>query len=86
MCTQELRARVQGLRYLIIDEISMVSATTLLHLHRRLEKGTGVHAAYSGVSVLFIGDFFQLPRGEELQLVVRLTWQEVEFSHVNVTL
>lgn len=77
MCTQELRARVQGLRYLIIDEISMVSATTLLHIHRRLEEGTGVQAPYGGVSVIFIGDFFQLPPGEEHVCVVWLSGKEV---------
>ena len=62
--TQELRARLSGLRYLIIDEISMVSATTLLHVHRRLVEGTGNNGPYGGVSVIFIGDFFQLPPGE----------------------
>ena len=60
---QALQARVAGLRYLIVDEISMVSAATLLHMHRRLTEATGVQAPYGNVSMVFVGDFFQLPPG-----------------------
>ena len=67
---QSLRTRLAGLRYLIIDEISMVSAATLQHVNGRMQEGLGNQHPYGGVSVIFVGDFFQLPPGAFVRSVV----------------
>ncbi|KAF5827585.1 P-loop containing nucleoside triphosphate hydrolase protein [Dunaliella salina] len=58
---QVLQANLAGLRYLIIDEISMVSHGTLAHVSRRLGEAMGNSQVYGGISLIFVGDFFQLP-------------------------
>jgi len=55
--------RLAGLRYLIVDEVSMVSTATLQHVHMRMLEGTGKQEPFGGVSMIFVGDFFQLPPG-----------------------
>ncbi len=57
----EQRAMWSGVRYINLEKVSMVSYPSLTFIHRRLVEITGVQAAYGGVSVLFFGDYFQLP-------------------------
>ena len=74
---QALQLRLAGSRYLIVDEISMVSAATLQHVHRRMTEALGNNDPYGGVSMVFVGDFFQLPPGALLahtQLFLGLTY------------
>ena len=59
---EDLRVVWAGVRYLIIDEISMVSYETLTHIHKRLgEIMEKPHLPFGGISVIAVGDFFQLP-------------------------
>ena len=48
---------------LIIDEVSMVGADMLLEVHKRLQQIKGVpnDVMFGGVSVLAVGDLYQLP-------------------------
>ena len=46
---------------LIIDEISMVGSDFLLEIHRRLSEIMGNDSPFGGVSVLAVGDLYQLP-------------------------
>jgi DNA replication protein DnaC len=58
-----LRNRLLHLKVLIVDEISMVSATMLYYIHRRLEEIKGSATNYSlfgGVTVIAVGDLYQL--------------------------
>lgn len=58
-----LRSRLGKLKLLIIDEVSMVGADLLYHIHRRLQDITGRSAPdsrFGGVSILAVGDLFQL--------------------------
>jgi hypothetical protein len=60
---QELRNKWHGTRFLIIDEISMVSYETLEFIHRRLQEifDTPSRVYFGGLSVICVGDLFQLP-------------------------
>ena len=58
-----LRSKLPDLKVIIIDEISMVSNDLLFHVHLRLTEifGSVNDQPFAGVSVIAVGDFFQLP-------------------------
>ncbi|CAJ1060221.1 uncharacterized protein LOC121898666 isoform X1 [Xyrichtys novacula] len=58
-----LRMKYCDLQILIIDEISMVDHNMLTYVHGRLRqiKQTGIHTPFGNVSVMAVGDFYQLP-------------------------
>lgn len=59
----QLRMALSELNLIIIDEISMVSNTTLLHIHLRLKEifATANNLLFAGLSILVVGDLYQLP-------------------------
>lgn len=58
-----LRSRLMSLQLLIIDEVSMVGSNMLLEIHKRLQeiKGASADETFGEVSVLAVGDLYQLP-------------------------
>jgi hypothetical protein len=61
-----LRVNLEHLKVLIIDEVSMVGAETLLHVERRLREIMGIpntdsETIFGGISILAVGDLLQLP-------------------------
>ena len=58
-----LRTKLSHLMLLIVDEVSMVGANMLLEIHRRLQqiKGVSHDAVFGNVSILAVGDLYQLP-------------------------
>jgi len=51
----------EGVRILIIDEISFFTTSNIAKLDKQLKKLTGRHdMVYGGVSIVFSGDFHQL--------------------------
>ena len=58
-----LHSKLSKLVLLIIDEVSMVGADMLFEVHRRLQqiKGVSSDVMFGGVSVLAVGDLYQLP-------------------------
>ena len=58
-----LRAKLSNLALIIIDEVSMVGSNMLLEIHKRLQQLKGVTAdvTFGGVSILAVGDLYQLP-------------------------
>ena len=57
------RVKVSELQVIIIDEVSMVSNILLLHINQRLVEifGCNSNIPVAGLTVIFCGDFFQLP-------------------------
>ena len=57
-----LRCKLSKLA-LLIDEVSMVGSNMLLEIHKRLQQIKAVlpDVAFSGVSILAVGDLYQLP-------------------------
>ena len=51
------------LKLVIVDEISMVGNTTLLHVHQGLKEifGTATSQLFAGISIIAVGDLCQLP-------------------------
>ncbi|CAB4032530.1 ATP-dependent DNA helicase PIF1 [Paramuricea clavata] len=59
---QRLQVRLEGKRFLIIDEMSMIGHKMLSWLDNRLRAGTGKQdILFGGMSVILMGDFGQLP-------------------------
>ena len=58
-----LRNRLSELKIIIIDEISVVSNNLLFYVDLRLNKifATVKDKPFAGISVITVGDFFQLP-------------------------
>jgi hypothetical protein len=58
-----LKSRLENVQLVIIDEISMVGPNILLAIHKRLSeiKGTPDDVLFGNVSILAVGDFYQLP-------------------------
>ncbi|XP_068742020.1 uncharacterized protein [Montipora capricornis] len=59
----QMRMLLADLKLIVIDEISMVANTTLLHVHQRPKEifdTSNVHL-FAGISIVAIGDMYQLP-------------------------
>lgn len=58
----QLRRSLKDLKLIIVDEISMVGNTTLLHIHQRLKEIFGTHSSllFTGISILAVGDLYQM--------------------------
>lgn len=61
LAAQALQTRLACLKYLIIDEKSMVSLRTLHFIDLRLQQAFATQQRFGGVSILLFGDFWQLP-------------------------
>ena len=61
------RIKYKNLKVVIIDEISMVGKRTFDFIDTRLQQLTGIRAPFGGLSVIAVGDFYQLkPVGDRL--------------------
>lgn len=58
---QKERQKWRNVRWLIIDEISMVPYLTLRNVHLRLQQYKQNEAVFGGVNILLFGDIMQLP-------------------------
>ena len=56
-----IRVKLQDLQILVIDEVSMVYKRLLYYIHERLVQIKKCRQPFGGVSIIAVGDFFQLP-------------------------
>lgn len=54
------RVQFQHLKLIIIDEISMVGAAMFNYVHKRLQELMGKPIPFGGVSIICVGDLYQL--------------------------
>ncbi|XP_060756276.1 uncharacterized protein LOC132867382 [Neoarius graeffei] len=74
----EVRAALSNAEILIIDEISMVSKELFAYVNWRFQQIRGNKKPFGGISVLAVGDFYQLPPpGRAKPLCV---YEETEFD------
>ena len=57
----QYRLALKELKLIIVDEVSMVGNVTLLHIHQRLSDIFGSTDLFSGISIIAVGDLYQLP-------------------------
>ncbi|KAK7149216.1 hypothetical protein R3I94_008742 [Phoxinus phoxinus] len=57
----ELRAKLRDVEILIIDEVSMISKDLFAYINWRCQQIKGSKKPFGGISVLAVGDFYQLP-------------------------
>nr|XP_022300726.1 uncharacterized protein LOC111108932 [Crassostrea virginica] len=56
-----IRSRLEHLQILVIDEVSMVYKRILYYIHERLVQIKKCKQPFGGVSIIAVGDFYQLP-------------------------
>ena len=60
--TAQVKARLDGVDYVFLDEVSMVACNDNYKISAQLAKGTNVFdLPYGGINMIFSGDFSQLP-------------------------
>jgi len=64
----DLIAMWLGVDYLFVDEVSMIGCYLLLQIHEALVDTKGYTEPFSGVSMIFAGDFAQLPPVSQTKL------------------
>jgi hypothetical protein len=57
----ELQALWAGVRYLLIDEVSMISCKFMLRISDALIAATNIAEPFGGICIIFAGDLAQLP-------------------------
>lgn len=63
----EIRVQLGDMQILVIDEISMVYKKLLYYVHERLVQIKKCKAPFGGVTIIVVGDFYQLPPCETAQ-------------------
>ena len=79
---KELQKMWSGVDYLFIDEVSMIGCNFLMSISDVLCDITGILAPYGGISVIFAGNFGQLPPVGQSSLYSRIPTQGQTTHHV----
>src|SRR5207253_5799052 len=58
----QLKARLEGVDYIFLDEVSMVACHAMYKISAQIAKATNIKdKPFGGINVIFAGDFAQLP-------------------------
>jgi len=58
----QIRARLDGVDYIFLDEVSMLSCRDMYKISKQAARARGVHhEPFGGINFIFAGDFAQLP-------------------------
>ena len=58
----QVRARLEGVDYIFLDEVSMLACHDMYKISSQLAKASNIHdLPFGGMNVIFSGDFAQLP-------------------------
>ena len=74
----QMRSVMEDLKAIIIDEISMVSSTTLMYINLRLQEVFGESSFFGGRCIIVFGDLLQLPPVKGQQVFEELAAKEVQ--------
>lgn len=79
----KMRLSLSQLKLLIIDKISMVSNTALLHVHQRLKEifVTSSSQLSAGLRVIAVGDLYQLPQIQRKSVFKDYKYDALNFYH-----
>ena len=56
-----MRTTLRSVKFIIVDEVSMVSSLNLAYMHLRLEELIGTNEWFGSKNMLYVGDLLQLP-------------------------
>ena len=56
-----MRTTLRNVKFIIVDEVSMVSSLNLAYMHLRLEELFGTNEWFGSKNMLFVGNLLQLP-------------------------
>lgn len=70
-----VKRRLEGMKVLIIDEVSMLSPELFDTMDLMLRMAKGVEEPFGGVQLVLSGDFFQLPPVSRERRDIRYVWQ-----------
>ena len=56
-----MRTTLRNVKFIIVDEVSMVSSLNLAYMHLRLEELFGTNERFGSKNMPFVGDLLQLP-------------------------
>ena len=73
----DLVAMWDGVDYLFVDEISTIGCGLLVDVHNALVSATGSTELFGGMSVIFAGDFAQLPPVLDTKLYTHLNYEKL---------
>ncbi|XP_062569582.1 uncharacterized protein LOC134231612 [Saccostrea cucullata] len=65
-----MRVKLASLQILVIDEVSMVYKRLLYYIHERLVQIKKCKEPFGGISVIAVGDFYQLPPVKQRKLEI----------------
>ena len=77
-----LVAMWNGVDYLFVDEVSTIGCSLLADVHTALVSATGNTDLFGGISVIFAGDFTQLPPVLDAKLYTHLNHKKLH-THLN---
>lgn len=78
---RDLTAMWEGIDYLFIDEVSMISSDFLAKIHNALVDAKGNTAPFGGINVIFAGDFAQLSPVSGKQLYAHIDTRRCGTTH-----